>query len=127
MKLKCKQNDSGNMVNEDRYLMYRFWKKKNKKVHSVWHLDETYINVKGAWCYLYRTIYGDEHTLNIQLRKTRDSQTAYMFLKRLIKGFGKPTVLNTAPSLLCAFKKFPFTSIRSIGISITELNKVIGM
>ncbi|MGQ0416660.1 DDE-type integrase/transposase/recombinase, partial [Bacillus sp. HC-TM] len=26
----------------------------NKTAHPVWHLDETYIKVKGEWCYLYR-------------------------------------------------------------------------
>ncbi|EEM56613.1 hypothetical protein bthur0007_55360 [Bacillus thuringiensis serovar monterrey BGSC 4AJ1] len=29
------------------------WKKKNKSVHHTRHLDETYIKVKGKWCYLY--------------------------------------------------------------------------
>ncbi|MBG9494044.1 IS6 family transposase, partial [Bacillus thuringiensis] len=83
------------------------WKKKNKSAHSVWHLDETYIKVKGKWRYLYRAIDKEGHTLDIQLRKKRDHQAAYMFMKRLVKAFGEPTVLTTdkAPALLCAFKK----------------------
>ncbi|MGR5993055.1 IS6 family transposase [Bacillus cereus] len=94
-------------VHEYGTLIYQIWKKKNKKVHSVWHLDETYIKVKGEWRYLYRAIDGDGHTLDIQLRKTRDHQAAYMFMKRIVKAFGEPTVLTTdkAPALLCAFKK----------------------
>ncbi|KWU54876.1 transposase [Bacillus mycoides] len=73
----------------------------------VWHLDETYIKVKGEWCYLYRAIDRKGYTLDIQLRKTRDHQAAYMFMKRLVKAFGEPTVLTTdkAPALLCALKK----------------------
>lgn len=45
--------------------------------------------------------------MDIQLRKTRAHQAAYMFMKRLVKAFGEPTVLTTdkAPALLCAFKK----------------------
>ncbi|PEE39132.1 IS6 family transposase, partial [Bacillus cereus] len=45
--------------------------------------------------------------LDIQLRRTRDHQAAYMFMKRLVKAFGEPSVLMTdkAPALLCAFKK----------------------
>ncbi|EOQ10135.1 hypothetical protein IKC_05761 [Bacillus cereus VD184] len=88
-------------------LIYRIWKKKNKTVHSVWHLDETYIKVKGEWCYLYRAIDCDGHTLDFQPRKTRDHQAAYACMKRLFKHFGEPSVLTTdkAPTLLCDFKK----------------------
>ncbi|MCY9398154.1 DDE-type integrase/transposase/recombinase, partial [Bacillus inaquosorum] len=43
------------------------------------------------------------HTLDIQLRKKRDHQAAYDFMKRLVKTFGEPAVLTTdkAPALLC--------------------------
>ncbi|MGG1327879.1 DDE-type integrase/transposase/recombinase, partial [Bacillus tropicus] len=37
-------------------LIYQIWKKKNNTARSSWHLDETYIRVKGEWCYLYRTL-----------------------------------------------------------------------
>ncbi|EJQ97347.1 hypothetical protein II5_05986 [Bacillus cereus MSX-A1] len=52
------------------------WKKKNKTTHPVWHLDETYIKVKGEYRYLYRAIDGDGHNLDIQLRRTRNYQAA---------------------------------------------------
>jgi len=83
------------------------WKKKNKSALHAWHLDETYIKVKGEWCYLYHAIDSDGHTLDFQLRKTRNHQAAYAFMKRLVKHFGEPSVLTTdkAPALLCAFKK----------------------
>ncbi len=70
-------------------------------------MDDTYIKVKGEWCYVYRVIDSDDHTLDFQLRKTRDHQGAYMFMKRLVKHFEEPSVLTTdkAPALLCAFKK----------------------
>ncbi|PFE08357.1 IS6 family transposase [Bacillus cereus] len=94
-------------VHEYGNLIYQIWKKKNKSAHFAWHLDETYIKVKGEWCYLYRAIDREGYTLDIQLRKTRDHQAAYMFMKRLVKDFGEPTVLTTdkAPALLCALKK----------------------
>ncbi|WP_141559190.1 DDE-type integrase/transposase/recombinase, partial [Bacillus thuringiensis] len=58
-------------------------------------------------CYLYRAIDSDGHTLDFQLRKTRNHQAAYAFMKRLVKHFGEPSVLTTdkTPALLCAFKK----------------------
>nr|WP_229189124.1 IS6 family transposase [Bacillus cereus] len=94
-------------VHEYGNLIYQIWKKKNQSAHHVWHLDETYIKVKGEWCYLYRAIDSDGYTLDFQLRKTRDHQAAFAFMKRLIKQFGEPTVLTTdqAPALLCAFEK----------------------
>ena len=46
--------------------------------------DETYIKIKGQWCYLYRAIDADGHILDIWLRKKRDHQSAYAFIKRLI-------------------------------------------
>ncbi|AOM14308.1 IS6 family transposase [Bacillus thuringiensis] len=94
-------------VREYGNLIYQIWKKKNKSAHLTWHLDETYIQVKGEWRYLYCTIDQEGYTLDIQLRKTRDYQAAYMFMKRLVNAFGEPTVLTTdkAPALLCAFKK----------------------
>lgn len=63
--------------------------------------------MKGEWCYLYRAIDGEGHALDIQLRRTRNHEAAYAFMKRLHKHFGEPTVLITdkALSLLCAFKK----------------------
>lgn len=91
------------LVHEYGTLIYQIW----KKVRSVWHLDATYIKVKGEWCYLYRAIDEGGHTLDIQLRKTRDYQAVYMFMKGIVKAFGEPTVLTTdkGPALLCAFEK----------------------
>ncbi|MFR4287654.1 MAG: IS6 family transposase [Enterococcus italicus] len=54
-----------------------------------------------------RGIHADGLTLDIWLRKKRDTQAAYAFLKRLNKQFGEPKVLLTdkAPSIGSAFKK----------------------
>jgi putative transposase len=48
------------------------------------------IKIKGKWSYLYRAIDAEGHTLDIWLRKQRDNHSAYAFIKRLIKQFGKP-------------------------------------
>ena len=70
-------------------------------------MDETYIKIKGRWHYLYRAIDADGLTLDIWLRKKRDTQAAYAFLKRLHKQFGQPRVIVTdkAPSIGSAFRK----------------------
>jgi len=41
-------------VHEYGNLIYQIWKKKNKNTLLSWRLDETYIKIKGKWCYLYR-------------------------------------------------------------------------
>ncbi|QWH01679.1 IS6 family transposase [Bacillus mycoides] len=116
-------------VHEYGNLIYQIWKKKNKKVQSSWKLDETYIKVKGKWRYLYRTIDKDGYTLDIQLRKTRDHQAAYAFMKRLVKAFGEPTVLTTdkAPALLYAFNKLKEQGFyrRTTHCTVKHLNNLI--
>ncbi|MCH2824177.1 DDE-type integrase/transposase/recombinase, partial [Listeria monocytogenes] len=59
------------------------------------------------WQYLYRAIDAAGLTLDIWLRKKRDTQAAYAFLKRLVKQFDEPRGLVTdkAPSISSAFKK----------------------
>lgn len=88
-------------VQEYSKILYHFWKKKNKQSFYSWKMDETYIKIKGRWHYLYRAIDADGLTLDIWLRKKRDTQAAYAFLKRLHKQFGQPRVIVTdkAPSL----------------------------
>ena len=94
-------------VQEYGKLLYQIWKKKNRQSFYSWKKDETYIKIKGRWHYLYRAIDADGLTLDIWLRKKRDTQAAYAFLKRLHKQFGHPRVIVTdkAPSIGSAFKK----------------------
>ena len=94
-------------VQEYGKILYQIWKKKNRQSFYSWKMDETYIKVKGKWHYLYRGIDVNGLTLDIWLRKKRDTQAAYTFLKRLKKQFGEPKVLVTdkAPSIRSAFKK----------------------
>ncbi|EJV33244.1 IS6 family transposase, partial [Enterococcus faecalis] len=94
-------------VQEYGRVLYQIWKKKNRQSFYSWKMDETYIKIKGKWHYLYRAIDADGLTLDIWLRKKRNAQAAYAFLKRLFKQFREPKVLVTdkAPSIACAFKK----------------------
>ncbi|PGC44768.1 IS6 family transposase [Bacillus toyonensis] len=116
-------------VHEYGSLIYQVWKEKNSTPHHAWHIDETYIKVKSEWCYLYRAIDSDGHTLDSQLRKTRDHQAAYMFMKRLVQAFGEPTILTSdkAPALLCAFKKLKKNGFyaRTKHCTIKHLNNLI--
>nr|WP_254678521.1 IS6 family transposase [Enterococcus faecalis] len=82
-------------VQEYSKVLYYLWKKKNRQSFYSWKMDETYIKIKGRWHYLYRAIDADGLTLDIWLRKKRDTQAAYAFLKRLHKQFGEPKAIVT--------------------------------
>lgn len=69
-------------VQEYSKVLYYLWKKKNRQSFYSWKMDETYIKIKGRWHYLYRAIDADGLTLDIWLRKKRDTQAAYAFLKQ---------------------------------------------
>ncbi|WP_423243085.1 IS6 family transposase [Bacillus cereus] len=85
------------LIHEYGNLMYQVWK--NKTVQLSWRLDETYIKINGKRCYLYHTLDKEGQTLDIQLRKKRDTQAIYAFMKRLV------LTTDKAPSLICVFKK----------------------
>ncbi|WP_159110604.1 IS6 family transposase [Enterococcus faecalis] len=61
-------------VQEYSKVLYDLWKKKNRQSFYSWKMDETYIKIKGRWHYLYRAIDADGLTLDIWLRKKRDTQ-----------------------------------------------------
>ncbi|MCD5153365.1 IS6 family transposase [Enterococcus faecalis] len=109
-------------VQEYGKILYQIWKKKNKQSFYSWKMDETYIKIKGKWHYLYRAIDVDGLTLDIWLRKKRDTQAAYAFLKRLKNQFGEPKVLVTdkAPSIKSAFRK-----LQKNGLYITTEHRTI--
>src|SRR3546814_3612491 len=50
-----------------------------------WHLDETYLRVKGKWKYLYRAIDKNGGTIDFMLSSKRNYQAAYNFLKKALK------------------------------------------
>lgn len=102
-------------VQECGKLLYNIWKRKNKQSIYSWKMDETYIKIKGKWHYLYRAIDADGLTLDIWLRKKRDTQAAYAFLKRLVKQFDEPRVLVTdkAPSMPVSSKNYRHTGFTS--------------
>lgn len=56
--------------------------KRHGKVGKVWKVDETFVRLKGAWCYLYRGI--DEHgnLVDVRLSKTRDMEGTKAFFAR---------------------------------------------
>ena len=48
----------------------------------VWRVDETYIRVAGEWTYLYRAVDGRGATVEFYLSRTRDVESAKLFLRK---------------------------------------------
>src|SRR3954469_3073760 len=47
-------------------------RKRKGKVGRRWYVDETYVRVKGRWCYLYRAIDREGNLVDSMLSATRD-------------------------------------------------------
>jgi transposase-like protein len=49
-----------------------------------WYVDETYVKVKGRWCYLYRAIDADGNLVDSRLSEKRDMEAAQQFFKQAL-------------------------------------------
>jgi transposase-like protein len=70
-------------------LLERFNKRK-RAVTGKWHVDETYIRVRGQWRYLYRAIDSNGDTVEFWLRERRNLSAAKRFLRKAFKRHGRP-------------------------------------
>src|SRR5262245_59097470 len=59
-----------------------------RPVWVSWHLDETYITVKGEWKDRYRAVDKHGQTIDFLLTKQRDEQAAKRFLTKVIRRHG---------------------------------------
>jgi putative transposase len=50
-----------------------------------WHVDETYIRVKGRWYYLYRAMDEDGNLVDSLLREKRDMESAQVFFEQALE------------------------------------------
>ena len=67
-----------------------FTKRYKKTVGRSWRMDETYIKVKGEWCYLYRAVDKSGDTIDFMLSKDRDEKAAKRFFNKAIGYSEKP-------------------------------------
>ena len=64
--------------------------RRKKPTNRSWRMDETYIKVKGIWCYLYRALDKQGNTLDFMLSKHRDEAAATAFFAKAIGNNGWP-------------------------------------
>jgi transposase-like protein len=70
-------------------LLDRF-NQRRRPVTRNWHMDETYIRVRGQWTYLYRAIDSNGDTVEFWFSERRDLIAAKRFLRKAIKRHGRP-------------------------------------
>lgn len=67
-----------------------------KPLGFTWHVDETYIKVKGRWKYLYRAIDGNGHTIDFMLSHKQNTKFAVYFFKKVLKNcYEHPSYIHT--------------------------------
>ena len=59
-------------------------------VDRSWRMDETYIQVKGEWTYLYRAVDKFSKTIDFMLSKRRNKTAATKFFARALEVNGRP-------------------------------------
>ena len=68
-----------------------------KPTNRSWRVDETYVRVKGRWCYLYRAIDSTGATIDFVLSRLRDAATAKRLFRKALTNpsHRQPRVINT--------------------------------
>nr|WP_109672738.1 IS6 family transposase [Mesorhizobium loti] len=70
-------------------LLERFNRRK-RAVTGKWHVDETYIKVRGQWTYLYRAIDTVGDTVEFWFSEQRDLPAAKRFFRKALERHGRP-------------------------------------
>ncbi len=68
-----------------------------KPTNKSWRVDETYLRVKGCWCYLYRAIDSAGATIDFRLSALRDAEAAKRLFRKALSNSShpQPRVINT--------------------------------
>ena len=71
-------------------LLLEQFNRRKRPVTGKWHVDETYIKVRGQWRYLYRAIDSNGDTVEFWLSDRRNLTAAKRFLRKALRRHGRP-------------------------------------
>ena len=104
------------------------FRKKKNVVGTSWRMDETYIKVKGKWCYLYRAVDKENNTIDFLLTKKRDKKAAKRFFIKAIENNGLPEkiTIDKSGSNKAAIKEYNVENDTTIVIrQVKYLNNIV--
>src|SRR5262249_50087577 len=81
-------------VVKDSPLLEEAFHRRKRPVWISWRMDETYIKVKGQWCYLYHAVDKHGQTIDFLLTEHRDTEAALRFLTKAIHRNGLPETMT---------------------------------
>ena len=62
------------------------WQRYARSVGRSWRVDETYVKIRGEWCYLYRAVDRAGGTVDFRLSARRDVAADKAFFRKAVKG-----------------------------------------
>jgi transposase-like protein len=97
-------------------LLLEQFNRRKRPVTGRWHMDETYIKVRGQWRYLYRAIDSNGDTVEFWFSERRNLTAAKRFLRKALKRHGRPERIVIDGSRPTGRRSCPVT--RQIGFRI---------
>ena len=82
-----------------------------------WHIDEVFVKINGETHYLWRAVDHEGEVLEAFVSKRRDRKAAMVFLKKIMKRYGKPRIIVTdrLRSYRAAMKTIGNAEVQEIG------------
>jgi transposase-like protein len=71
-------------------LLLEQFNRRKRAVTGRWHVDETYIKVRGRWMYFYRAIDSNGDTVEFWFSERRNLTAAKRFLRKALQRHGRP-------------------------------------
>lgn len=97
-------------------LLLKGFNRRKCAVSGRWHIDETYIKVRGRWMYLYRAIDSVGDTVEFWFSEHRDLPAAKRSCARRCSVMATPSASSSTAARRIARRSFPVTRKAGCGI-----------